>query len=124
MGAHRGKDGKSSPDELERFDKRLQTAKASIEDRDKQAFSQSSAYGFGFRLAVDLVVGVLAGFGIGWLLDKWLGTSPWFLLILTPLGIVAGIMNVIRAAKSVEAKRHLAHTDATGVPSVPDDDED
>ncbi len=124
MGENREGSGKTSPDDLESFDKRLKTAKASIQDRDRKAFNQASAYGFGFRLAVDLVVGVLAGFGIGWLLDKWLGTSPWLLLIFTPLGIAAGILNVIRAAKSIEAQRHLAHTDAEGVPSVPDDEDD
>lgn len=124
MGGHRDGNGQKTPTDLESFDKRLQRTKASIQDRDKQVFNQASAYGFGFRLAVDLVVGVLAGFGIGWLLDMWLGTSPWLLLILTPLGIAAGILNVIRAAKSIEAQRHLAHTDAKGVPSVPDDDED
>ena len=119
-----GDDNKTSPGDLESFDKRLQRHKASIQDRDRQAFNQASAYSFGFRLATDLVAGVLGGFGIGWLLDYWLGTSPWLLLIFTPLGIAAGIANVIRAAKSIEAKRHLAHTNADGVPSVEDDDED
>ena len=124
MGANRKGNGHSASDDLESLDKRLKAAKASIQDRDRKAFNQASAYGFGFRLAVDLVVGVLAGFGIGWLLDKWLGTSPWLLLVFTPLGIGAGIMNVIRAAKSIEAQRHLEHTDAKGVPSVPDDEDD
>ena len=119
-----GDDNKTSPADLESFDKRLQRTKASIEERDKRAFHQASAYSFGFRLATDLVAGVLAGFGIGWLLDYWLGTSPWLLLIFIPLGIGAGIANVIRAAKSIEARRHLEHTNADGIPSVPDDDDD
>ncbi len=119
-----GDDDKTSPGDVEGFDKRLQRTKASIQDRDQQTFHQGSAYSFGFRLATDLVAGVLAGFGIGWLLDYWLGTSPWLLLIFTPIGIAAGIANVVRAAKSIEAKRHLAHTSADGVPSVPDDKEE
>jgi len=119
-----GDDKKTSPADLESFDKRLQRTKASIQDRDKQAFHQASAYSFGFRLATDLVAGMLAGFGIGWLLDYWLGTSPWLLLIFIVLGICAGIANVIRAAKSIEAQRHLAHTNADGVPPVADDDDE
>ena len=118
-----GDDKKASPADLESFNKRLQRTKASIQERDRQTFNQASAYSFGFRLAIDLVVGVLAGFGIGWLLDYWLGTSPWLLLVFTMLGIAAGISNVIRAAKSIEARRHLAHTKADGVASVPDDED-
>jgi len=115
---------KSSSDELSDFAKRLKDTKNSIEGRDKQMSGQGAAYSFGFRLVTDLVVGVLSGVGIGWLLDYLLGTAPWFLLIFMPLGMVAGILNVIRAAKSVEAKRHLEKTDATGIPGVPFDDDE
>ena len=115
---------KPSSDELNDFEQRLNSTKKSIVDRDNQAFNQGSAYSFGFRLVTDLVVGVLSGVGIGWLLDYWLGTAPWFLLFFMPLGMIAGIMNVIRAAKSVEAQRHLKKTDATGIPSVPFDDDE
>ncbi len=115
---------KSSSDELSDFERRLQDTKNSIENRDKQVFNQGAAYSFGFRLVTDLVVGVLSGVGIGWVLDYWLGTAPWFLLVFMPLGMIAGILNVIRAAKSVEAKRHLEKTDATGIPSVPFDDDE
>ncbi len=117
-------DKQTSPQELEDFEKRLNATQKSIEDRDKQTLSRGSAYSFGFRLVTDLVVGVLAGVGIGWLLDYLLGTKPWLLLIFMPLGMVAGILNVIRAAKSVEAQRHLEKTDATGIPSVPFDDDE
>jgi hypothetical protein len=56
-------------------------------------------------------------------LDYLLGTSPWFMLVLTPLGMVAGILNVIRAATSMEAKRHLEQTRGEGLPQVKDDDD-
>ena len=117
-------DGRKTPDDLEDFEKRLRASRQSIEDRDRREFSKGSAYGFGFRLVTDLVVGVLSGLGLGWLLDYLLGTSPWFLLILLPLGMAAGILNVIRAAKSAEARRHLEKTDATGIPAVPFDDDE
>ncbi len=119
-----GGEHKTSSNELDDFGKRLAATQKSIEDRDKESVSTGSAYSFGFRLVTDLVVGVFSGFAIGYLLDSWLGTSPWLLLIFTPLGIVAGILNVIRAAKSVEAQRHLKKTDATGIPSVPFDDDE
>ena len=41
------------------------------------------------------------GVGIGWLLDRWLGTLPLFLLIFFFLGAAAGLLNVYRAAKEI-----------------------
>jgi ATP synthase protein I len=45
-----------------------------------------------------LVAAVLAGAGLGWLIDRWLGTSPWGFIVLLLLGFAAGVVNVIRAA--------------------------
>ena len=49
-------------------------------------------------MGLHFVSGLLVGGGIGYALDKWLGTGFW-LLIFLPLGIVAGFMNVYRDAK-------------------------
>ena len=35
---------------------------------------------------------------LGWLLDRWLGTSPWGLIVFLLLGFAAGVLNVMRAA--------------------------
>ena len=45
-----------------------------------------------------MVGGVLVGAGLGWLLDRWLGTTPWGLIVFLLLGFAAGILNVMRAA--------------------------
>lgn len=115
--------GKTSSRNQGTFEERLRRARRSIEDRDLQGSNRASAYSFGFRLATDLIAGVLGGFGIGWLLDYLLGTSPWFLLVFTPLGMVAGIMNVIRAASSAQGRRHLEQTRGEDLPSVADDED-
>ena len=57
-----------------------------------------SAMARGLRLSSELVAGVLVGGGIGWLLDKWLGISPWGLILFLLLGFTAGVLNVMRAA--------------------------
>jgi ATP synthase protein I len=60
--------------------------------------SDPSAIARGFRLSTELVAGVLVGAAIGWLLDRWLGISPWGMIVFLLLGFAAGVLNVMRAA--------------------------
>jgi ATP synthase protein I len=52
-----------------------------------------------------LVAGVLIGAGIGWVLDRWLGISPWGLIVFLLLGFAAGVLNVMRVAGVVPPNR-------------------
>jgi ATP synthase protein I len=65
------------------------------------ANSDPSALARGLRLSAEFVAGILVGAAMGWLLDRWLGTSPWGLIVLLLLGFAAGILNVMRAAGAV-----------------------
>jgi len=58
----------------------------------------ASGYAKGFRLSSELVAGVVVGAGIGWLIDRWLGISPWGLMVFLLLGFAAGVLNVMRSA--------------------------
>jgi ATP synthase protein I len=58
----------------------------------------ASGYARGFRLSSELVAGVVVGAGIGWLIDRLLGVSPWGLMIFLLLGFAAGVLNVMRSA--------------------------
>jgi ATP synthase protein I len=60
--------------------------------------TDASAMARGFRLSTELVAGVLVGAGIGWLIDRWVGTTPLAMLVFLLLGFVAGVLNVMRAA--------------------------
>ncbi len=57
-----------------------------------------NALGLAFRVGVELVSAVAIGVGIGWLLDQWLDTRPWLMLVFIFLGGAAGILNVYRMA--------------------------
>ena len=63
-----------------------------------QRAATASGYAKGFRLSSELVAGVVVGAGIGWLLDRLLGVSPWGLIVFLLLGFAAGVLNVMRSA--------------------------
>jgi len=51
-----------------------------------------SAVGLSFVLAI------VIGAGLGVVLDRWLGTSPWMFFIFFFFGLAAGVLNVYRTA--------------------------
>jgi ATP synthase protein I len=58
----------------------------------------ASGYARGFRLSSELVGGVLVGAGLGWLIDRLLGISPWGFIVFLLLGFTAGVFNLMRSA--------------------------
>lgn len=51
----------------------------------------------GYRVGTEFVFTVLAFLFVGWFVDRWLGTSPWILLLLVMAGFGIGVMNLWRA---------------------------
>ena len=58
--------------------------------------------GQAFKMSTELVSAVAVGTIIGFILDKWFGTKPWLILIFFFVGVIAGIMNVIKSAKKLQ----------------------
>ena len=85
---------------LQRLGERLAHQKGPSRQVEAGSSSKSdpSALARGFRLSTELVAGVLVGAFIGWALDKWLGISPWGMIVFLLLGFAAGVVNVMRAA--------------------------
>jgi ATP synthase protein I len=63
---------------------------APISREDIRLIGQLSTVGLSFVFAL------VIGFGGGYLLDKWLGTSPWLTFLGFFIGMAAGILNVYR----------------------------
>jgi ATP synthase protein I len=61
-----------------------------------RAAVNSSAWGIGARVGVELLSAMVVGLGVGWGLDRWLHTRPIFLALGVVLGGAAGIANVWR----------------------------
>lgn len=61
----------------------------------------SAGWGAAVKISSEFIGGVLAGAGIGYLIDRIAGTSPWGLIVFLLLGFVAGTLNVMRASGKV-----------------------
>ena len=84
---------------LQRLGQQLDQVKSSkpLDPAAPRPQADTSAMARGLRLSTELVAGVIVGAGIGWLLDRWLGISPWGFIVFLLLGFTAGLLNVMRA---------------------------
>ena len=55
---------------------------------------RSAGHQWGLRVGTEIVASTMIGLGAGFLLDRWLGTRPWFLLLFFVFGVVAGYLNL------------------------------
>jgi ATP synthase protein I len=63
---------------------------------DVSASSTSRAFSLGMRVLSEFIGGVIAGGGVGWLLDMLFSTKPLFLIVFIGLGTATGFWNVYR----------------------------
>jgi ATP synthase protein I len=52
----------------------------------------------GLMLPSSIAIGLFAGY----YLDKWLGTKPWLLMILTLMGVASGLISLIRGVSKLK----------------------
>ncbi|WP_374654606.1 AtpZ/AtpI family protein [Dongia sp.] len=91
------------PDNLNQLDAKLKAARERIEGSGSQELArEGTSLGYGFRLSVELLAGLLVGLGIGYVIDGWLGTRPWLMLVFMILGLAAGVLNVMRVTRQME----------------------
>ena len=87
----------------DQFKTRLEIAKKKIIKRSKiSKDSQSSKLGIAFKMSTEMGATVVVGTIIGFILDNWFGTKPWLILIFFFVGVIAGIMNVVKSAKKMQ----------------------
>jgi len=68
-----------------------------IKDRNlRESIASASVVG------LNLVSATFVGLAVGYWLDRWLGTSPWLLLVFLVLGIVAGFRNVLQEVRKIQ----------------------
>ena len=74
--------------------------------RDKKGESKSnnqtlkSAH-VGWRMVLELVIGILIGVVIGFCMDSFFNTSPIFLIVMIFFGFAAGVKTMIKTSKEI-----------------------
>ena len=80
----------------------VKLSKAKGKETPEQLSERRSAYSYAFRISSELIAGPVVGGFIGYWIDRYLESTPIFLLILLFLGFAAGMMNVIRTAQEMQ----------------------
>ncbi len=125
--------GQLSPEDIAEFKRRASDLGSRIDEvqAEKQAeieaqqdrANRSRGMAYGLRMSSELVAAIMVGGFIGYVLDTWLGTKPWLFLVFLMLGFGAGILNILRAFKRMQAEIARETKGDIGR-SVPDDEDD
>jgi ATP synthase protein I len=93
-------------DDLERRRRDLEASLATRrprghEGKEGAGLGGAAGYGQAMKLSSEFIAGIAVGAGLGWVIDRLAGTSPWGLIVFLLLGFVAGVLNVLRSAGMV-----------------------
>lgn len=124
--------GQKRPDDAAAFEARLseidgklgkiKAQRESARGDEVEARVRGRGMAYGMRMATELVAAIIVGGLIGWVLDRWLGTTPWLFLVFFFLGFAAGVLNLLRAYEQMR-KEFAAETGGKIGHSVPDDED-
>lgn len=91
-----------NPEELRKLGDRLDAVQRRNAERD--AKPPPSSLGIALRFSTEMVAALIVGGGMGYGIDRLAGTRPVFLIVFFVLGAAAGIINVVRAARELNAE--------------------
>ncbi|MFD1327376.1 AtpZ/AtpI family protein [Mycoplana ramosa] len=68
---------------------------------EERAAESRKGYAVAMKLSSEFVAAVIVGALLGYLVDRFVGTAPWGMIVLLLLGFCAGVLNVMRSAGMV-----------------------
>ena len=90
---------------LKEISTRLEIAKKkNTENKNNNNGSNAASFGKAMKISTELVAAVVVGAILGFILDNWFDTKPLLTIIFFIMGVVAGILNVIKSAKKMQEK--------------------
>src|SRR5258708_28489622 len=104
-------------DRLARLGERLARARAARPGEPAPGAGEPAlqqGVGVGLRIGVEFVVAIVVATGLGWALDRWLGTRPWGTIVLFFLGVGVGMTSVYRAITGIKVAVGYRRLDGDG----------
>jgi ATP synthase protein I len=92
---------------MNKIDDKIKKLKEEIELIEDKKLNESSSKkesgaGFAFKISTELIAALVVGVGIGIIVDNYLGTKPFGLIIFFILGSFAGFLNIYRVMRRIE----------------------
>ena len=110
---------------LEELNARLREVRKeadAVTERSRRSAGTQSGLALAMRIGVELVATLIVGGGIGLLLDRWLETTPWLMLLFFVLGAAAGLINIYRVMTGQGQSVGYRPARKNGDTESPDDD--
>lgn len=119
--------------DIEDFDKKLKDAQESFDPSSKKKALDTEDVNkrVGMQMGAELIGSVVGGLLVGLGLDHWLGTKPFFLILMLFVGMISGFYNMYRLSNNHGSAIGYAHLhkglredekDAKTAPEKIDDD--
>ena len=90
---------------LKEISARLEIAKRNAKKNSiNNQSSNAASLGKALKIGTELVAAVGVGTLLGFILDNWFDTRPWLTIGFFFIGVAAGILNVIKSAKSMHKR--------------------
>ena len=86
--------------QLDELDARIRAAQKANDPEARERRRYDTDAGNAWRMVVELVTGMVMGFGIGYGLDWVFGTLPLFLIVFSLLGFAAGVRVMMETART------------------------
>jgi ATP synthase protein I len=90
------------PDKLKELSQKIFLAQGKDINAHEHSINEKNM-SYVWRMVLELVIGMLLGFGIGFSLDQWLGTAPFMIIVMSLFGFAAGIRTMMRTANEFAA---------------------
>lgn len=89
------REGQSNGDRLKELSDELEALEKSQQAKSSQ-FAGEKAHSQGLQVLGELLGGIFGGLGLGYLIDQWLGTKPWFLIVGILIGLAGSIFLIAK----------------------------
>jgi ATP synthase protein I len=114
-----GSDARRATSDLEARIARARGQRAAEAATEQTRQGDMSGMSRGLRLGSEFVAAIIVGAGLGYIVDMFLPTRPWGLVVLLLLGFAAGVLNVVRATAQMNAETAVPKD----TPALRDEDE-